>query len=278
MTQQYATLTQRIITHALLIIGLIISLFPFYWMMVMASNTTSNVYHIPPQLILGGQLWVNISHVLQNIPFLQNFLNTVFVAAVVTVLVLFFCSIAGFTFAKFEFPGKNILFVILLGTIILPTGGALVASYVIQANLGWIGGLLPLIVPSAVTAFGIFWMRQMSLSSIHSELVDAAKIDGCGHLRLYWHVAVPALRPALGFLGLLTFIGTWNDYLWPLIVLTDPKIQTLQVALAQLFGVYNTDISMVMAGTLLSTVPLIIIFFLGVRQFIGNISAGALKF
>ena len=127
-------------------------------------------------------------------------------------------------------------------------------------------------------AFGIFWMRQYALSSIHDDLIDAAKIDGCKHLRLYWNVAVPALRPALGFLGILTFVTVWNDYLWPLVVLNQPQIYTLQVALAQLNGIYNTDYSMVMAGTLLSTIPLIILFFLGARQFIANISAGALKF
>lgn len=276
--QQYGTRTQRIIVEILLLIGLILSVFPFYWMIVWATNTTSSVFRVPPALAFGNQLMVNVTNVLQNIPFVQNFLNTVFVAACVTVLVLFFCSLAGFTFAKCEFPGKNTLFVILLATMILPSAGSLVASFVIMANLGWLGTFLPLIVPSMVTAFGIFWMRQYSISAIHSELIDAAKIDGCGHFRTYWHIALPALRPALGFLGIFTFIGAWNDYLWPLIVLNDSKLFTLQVALANLNGVYNTDYSMVMTGTLMATIPLIIVFFLGARQFIANISAGALKF
>ncbi len=275
---RYGTPVQRIVTDVLLILGLLISVFPFYWMIVMATNSTSAIYSVPPKLFFGGQLWINITHVFQNINFLQAFFNTLLVACVVTVLTLFFCSIAGFTFAKFEFPGRNVLFTILLGTIILPSGGALVASFVIMANLHWIGTFLPLIIPAMAPAFGIFWMRQYSLSAIHSDLIDAARIDGCKHLRLYWSVAVPALRPALGFLGILTFVTVWNDYLWPLVVLNQPQIYTLQVALAQLNGIYNTDYSMVMAGTLLSTIPLIILFFLGARQFIANISAGALKF
>ena len=275
---RYGTPVQRIVTDVLLILGLLISIFPFYWMIVMATNSTSAIYSVPPKLFFGGQLWINITHVFQNINFLQAFFNTLLVACVVTVLTLFFCSIAGFTFAKFEFPGRNVLFTILLGTIILPSGGALVASFVIMANLHWIGTFLPLIIPAMAPAFGIFWMRQYSLSAIHSDLIDAARIDGCKHLRLYWSVAVPALRPALGFLGILTFVTVWNDYLWPLVVLNQPQIYTLQVALAQLNGIYNTDYSMVMAGTLLSTIPLIILFFLGARQFIANISAGALKF
>jgi cellobiose transport system permease protein len=275
---QQGTRTQRIITHLLLLIGLVISVFPFYWMIVMATNTTSDIYRVPPKIIFGGQLLVNMSKVLQSIDFFRNFLNTLLVASVVTVLVLFFCSIAGFTFAKFEFPGKNVLFGILLATLILPSAGSLVASFVIMADLGWIGTFLPLIIPGMVSAFGIFWMRQYSLSAIHSDLIDAGRIDGCGHLRLYWDVALPALRPALGFLGILTFISTWNDYLWPLIVLNDSRLYTLQVALSSLNGIYTTDYSMVMTGTLMATIPLIIVFFFGARQFIANISAGALKF
>lgn len=276
--QDYGTRTQRFIIHLILLIFLVISVFPFYWMIVMATNTTSDIYRIPPDFIFGGQLWTNISHVFQNIDFLRNFGNTLLVASCVTVLVLFFCSIAGFTFAKFEFPGKKVLFVILLGTMIIPTASSLVASFVIMADLGWVGTFLPLIIPSMVTAFGIFWIRQYALSAIHTDLIDAGRIDGCGHLRLYWSVALPALRPALGFLGVITFITAWNDYLWPLIILNDQKTYTLQLALAQLNGVYNTDYSMVMAGTLMATIPLIIIFFIGSRQFIANISAGALKF
>lgn len=278
MVQRFDTPLQRAITHILLLIGLIISAFPFYWMIVMATNATTDIYSVPPKLILGGQLWTNISHVFQNIPFLQNFLNTLLVACVVTILALFFCSIAGFTFAKFDFPGKNILFAILVGTMVIPSASSLVASFVIMANLGWIGTLLPLIVPVMASAFGIFWMRQYAISAIHSELIDAGRIDGCGHFRLYWSIALPALRPALGWLGILTFVTAWNDYLWPLIVLNNPKIFTLQVALSQLNGIYSTDYSMVMAGTLMSTIPLLIIFFLGARQFIANISAGAVKF
>lgn len=269
---------QRAITHFLLLIGLLVSVFPFYWMVVMSTNTTSAIYSVPPKVIFGGELWTNISHVLQNIDFFQNFANTVIVACSLTVLVLFFCSLAGFTFAKFEFPGKKILFIILLATMLLPSGGALVASFVIMADLGWVGTFLPLIIPFMVTAFGIFWIRQYATTAIHKELIEAAKVDGCGHLRTYWTVALPALRPALAWLGLLTFIFAWNDYQWPLIVLTDPKTQTLQVAISNLNGIYSTDYSMVVAGTLMATVPLIIVFFFGARQLIANLSAGALKF
>jgi cellobiose transport system permease protein len=263
--------------HAVLWFGVFISLFPFYWLIVMASNTTSNIFKFPPNLTLGPRLLTNVVYILQNINFFSAFLNTVFVACMGSLLILFFCSLAGFSFAMFEFPAKNTLFVLLLVTMMLPHQLALVPSFVIMAHLGWVNSFKALIIPGMANAFGIFWMRQYAESSIPYELIDAGRIDGCNHLRLYWHVALPILRPALAFLGIYSFINAWNDYLWPLIILNDPSKYTLQVALSQLNNVYATDYSMTMAGTLMSTLPLILIFILGCRQFIGNIVIGAVK-
>ncbi|HTK07179.1 MAG TPA: carbohydrate ABC transporter permease, partial [Ktedonobacteraceae bacterium] len=252
---QRGTRIQRLIIDILLIIGLLVSIFPFYWMIVMSTNRTSDIYSVPPKLFFGDQLSTNLSHVLQSITFFQSYFNTLVIACSITLLVLFFCSIAGFTFAKFDFPGKNVLFAFLIGTMILPPASSLVALFVIMADLHLIGTYLPEILPHLVPAFGVFWMRQYAISSIPNELIDAARIDGCGHFRLYWSVALPALRPALGFLGITTFIFAWNDYLWPLIVFNTPNLYTLQVSLAQLNGVYYTDYSMVMAGTFMATIP-----------------------
>ena len=210
--------------------------------------------------------------------FARYIFNSFFISIVVTVIVLCLVVPASYAFAKFEFPGKNILFAFLIGTMILPPASSLVALFVIMTDLHLIGSYLPEILPHLVPAFGVFWMRQYATSSIPNELIDAARIDGCSHFRLYWNVALPALRPALGFLGITTFIFAWNDYLWPLIVFNTPNLYTLQVSLAQLNGVYYTDYSMVMAGTFMATIPLFIIFFLGARQFIANLSAGAIKF
>jgi cellobiose transport system permease protein len=278
VTQQYVPWWSKTIVHILLLAGIVVSVFPFYWMVVMSTNTTSAIYSIPPVLFFGNNLWMNVSHVLADIDFFRAFLNTVFIAIASTVLVLFFCSMAGFSFAKFNFPAKNIMFAMLLGTMILPSAGSLVASYVIMADLHWIGTFLPLIIPGMVPAFGIFWLRQIALGAVSNELIDAARLDGAGYMRLYWHVALPVLRPAMGWLGITTFIATWNDYLWPLIVLNDPRLYTLQLALHQLDGLYSTDYSMVMTATLMATLPLLIIFFIGARQFIANLTAGALKF
>ncbi len=268
---------KRLSVHFLLLIGVAISIFPFYWMVVMSTNTTGDIFRFPPKMGFGPHLLTNIQHVLQSINFAGSFINTVGVSVAQTVFVLLFDSLAGFTFAKFDFPGRKVLFLILLGTFMVPAQLSTVPLFVIMAHLGWVGSFKALVIPGMANAFGIFWMRQYAQGAVHDDLLDAGRIDGCGHFRLWWHVGLPVLRPALAFLGIFTSIYTWNDYFWPLVVLINPNRITLQVALSQLIGIYSTDYSMVMAGTLMATIPLIIVFLLGSRQFIADIAAGAIR-
>ncbi|REF36533.1 carbohydrate ABC transporter permease [Thermasporomyces composti] len=277
MNPVVAQRVKSVITHALLLLGVAISIFPFYWMFVMATRTTGEIFTYPPELLPGSQLIENVSKVLDTVDLLGSTLNTLIVALTTTVLVLFFDSIAAFAFAKFDFPGKNFLFVLLLATFMVPSQLSTVPSFVILANFGWVGDLKALIIPGAVNAFGIFLIRQYAQGAIPSDLLDAARIDGCGFWRQYWSVALPLLRPVLAFLGIFTFINAWNDYFWPLVVLINPEKVTLQVALSQLQGLYNTDYSLVMAGTLLAVIPLIVVFFFGARQFLSDLAAGAVK-
>ncbi|GHH77085.1 sugar ABC transporter permease [Streptomyces sulfonofaciens] len=267
----------RILTYAALVIGALITLFPYYWLSVMASNTTADIYAAPPKLVYGGQLFHNIGEVFSKIDFFGSLLNTMVVAVVTTLAVLFFDSLAAFTFAKYTFPGSKALFGILLATFVVPTQLAAIPQFSLMAHFGWVGSLKALIVPAAANAFGIFWMRQYAAGALPDELLEAARIDGCGFFRTYLNVALPVLRPALAFLGIFTFVNAWNDFLWPLVVLIDSHHITLQLALAQLNGLYVTDYSVVMAGTLVAVVPLVIVFLLGARHFIRNIASGALK-
>ncbi|HEY6739367.1 MAG TPA: carbohydrate ABC transporter permease [Actinopolymorphaceae bacterium] len=268
----------KVVTHVLLIFGVLVSIFPFYWMIVMSTNEHQDIMKSTPTLTFGSQLSNNIQTVLDSIPFWGSLWNTIVVATISTVLVLFLSSIAAFAFAKFEFPGKKTLFVILLATFMVPSQLSTVPSFVIMSELGWVGTFQALIVPGAVSAFGIFLLRQYAEGAIHPDLLDAARIDGCGFFRQYLNVAVPLLRPALAFLGIFTFIGVWNDYFWPLVILINPDQVTLQVALNQLNGLlYQTDYSTVMTGTLLAVLPLLVIFFIGARQFLSDLAAGALK-
>jgi len=268
---------KRALVQVALLLGLAISLFPFYWMVVMSTNSTGDIFKFPPKLTIGSKLMVNMRNMLDGIDFWSAFLNTVFVAGVSTILVLFFDSIAAFVFAKFDFPGKKPMFIILLATFMIPAQLSVVPQFVVMAHLGWVGSFKALIIPGMVNAYGIFLMRQYAEGSVSSDLMEAGRLDGCGFFRLYWNIALPVLRPVMAFLGIFTFIGVWNDYLWPLVVLTDPNKLTLQVALSSLNSLYSIDYSMVMAGTLLATVPLIVVFILGARHFLSDLAAGAIK-
>ncbi|MFJ3771499.1 carbohydrate ABC transporter permease [Streptomyces sp. NPDC090075] len=267
----------RIAVRIALLLGVLVSLFPFYWLVVMASVTTQDILAYPPRLLPGDQLLHNMREVIHRIDFFTSLFNTVVVATVGTLLVLFFDSLAAFAFAKYAFPGRKILFGILLATYMIPAQLSLVPQFVTMAHFGWAGTLKALIVPGAANAFGIFWMRQYAQNSLPDELLDAGRIDGAGFFRLYWQVALPLFRPALAFLGIFTFISLWNDYIWPLVVMVNPDKVTLQVALANLNVAYNTDYAVVMAGALMSVLPLIVVFLIGARQFLRDLAAGATK-
>jgi cellobiose transport system permease protein len=266
-----------ILLHVLLVLGVVVSIFPFYWMIVMATNTTSAIYQFPPKVTFGGELLTNLHKVFERINFVAAMGNTIVVATCTTLLVLFFDSLAAFTFAKFDFPGRKVLFGLLLFIFMLPAQLSLIPQFVIMARIGWVGELQALIVPAAANAFGIFWMRQYISSAVPDELLDAARLDGCSFFRQYWHVALPTIRPGLAFLGIYTFVMAWNDYVWPLVVLVNPDALTLQVALSQLNRSFGQDYSMIMAGALLAVLPLVIVFVLFARNFIADAVKGAVR-
>ncbi|MPY60815.1 carbohydrate ABC transporter permease [Streptomyces spongiae] len=264
--------------HAVLVIGLLLSAFPFYWAVIMSTHTSSEIFSYPPKLLPGSHFLQNVRSLFDNIGFFGSMFNSLLVAVSVTFLVLFFDSLAAFVFAKFEFPGRGLLFALLMAIFMVPTQLAIIPQFVIMAKIGWIGSMTALIVPAAANAFGIFWMRQYMRSAIHDELLDASKLDGANFLRQYWHVALPVVRPGLAFLGIFTFMGQWNDYAWPLIALTNPDNVTLQVALSQLNGVHGTtDYGMVMTGALLALIPLLIVFAVGAKQIIADLGKGAIR-
>jgi cellobiose transport system permease protein len=267
----------RIVLHGVLAFGALVCLFPFYWLLVRSSNRTSDTLTSPPVMVPGGELLTNVAEVFDRVDFFGSIVNTLIVAVSVAVLVLFFDSLAAFAFAKFQFPFRNVLFAILLGTFMLPMQLAVIPQYITMINLGWVGQLQALIIPAAANAFGIFWLRQYISAAVPDELLDACTIDGGGFFRQYVTVCLPLIRPGLGFLGIFTFIASWNDYLWPLVVLNDPNRITLQVAMAQLNRAYGFEYGLVMAGALITTLPLVIVFLLGARQFIGDIARGAVK-
>ncbi|WP_327342572.1 carbohydrate ABC transporter permease [Streptomyces europaeiscabiei] len=263
--------------HVFLVLAVLISVFPFVWTIVMATNTTRDIYKSPPKLTFGSHLLENVRHVLDTIDFFGSMLNTVVVACVTTALVLFVDSLAAFAFAKFEFPGRKVLFGTLLVFMMLPLQLAVLPQFILMSEVGWVGMLKALVWPALSNAFGIFWLRQYIENGVPDELLDAARIDGAGFFRQYWNVALPMIKPALSFLAIYAFVGAWNDYVWPLIVLTNPEHVTLQVELAQLNLGHNTDYSMVMAGVLMASVPLVVVFAIFARGFIAGATEGAVQ-
>jgi cellobiose transport system permease protein len=270
-------LVVKIVTHLCILVGVLLSIFPFYWMLVMSTNTTGDIFAYPPKLTFGPHFGDNVRNVVTNVDLLGAFANTLIVAGSLAVLVMLFDSLAAFAFGKYDFPGKNVLFVILLATFLVPGSLSLVPSFVLMSAFGWVGDLRALIIPGAANAFGIFLLRQFASSSIPDSLIESARMDGAGFFRTWWSVGVPMMRGGLAFLGIFTFIAAWNDYVWPLIILVDPQRQTLQTTLASLSSVYATDYGMIMAGAVIAVVPLIGVFIIGSRHFIANIAAGALK-
>lgn len=267
----------RIIVYAVLLMMTILSIFPFYWMLVIGSHDTSAVNKFPPAMLPGTKFMENVNKVFSNIDFFAAIGNSVIASTCITLSVLFFCSIAGFAFAKLQFKGRNVLFIFILATMMVPSQLGLIPSYMIISKLGWINSLNAVIVPGLVNAFGVFWMRQYISATIPNELMDAGRIDGCSNFRLYWNITIPSIRPALATLGLITFMNVWNDFLWPLVVLKDRSVQTIQIALRTLNGAYYKDFSMILNGTFLATLPLLIVFLLFSKHFIAGLTEGSVK-
>ncbi|MEV0877016.1 carbohydrate ABC transporter permease [Micromonospora echinofusca] len=270
-------------TYLSLSVVIAFSAFPLYWMFVIATNTDEALAKIPPQVLPGGQLATNLREVfsMQDVFFLQSLGNSVIVSSVVTASVLFFCSLAGFAFAKLRFKGRNALMVMVVLTMTVPNQLGVVALYILMGRMpgegGWNGTLLAVIVPGLVSAFGVFYMRQFILDAVPDELVEAARMDGASTMRIFWSVVVPAVRPAMAVLGLLTFVATWNEFQWPLITLGGTDYPTSMVALSDLASGNYVLYRRVLAGALVATLPLLVMLFIGGRQIVRGIMEGAVK-
>lgn len=266
------------LVYVVLVIGAALSVFPLYFMFVVATRSNDAIGGLPPVLTPGGQLADNIQRLLDNADahFLRGLLNSVLVSGSVTISVVLFSTLAGFAFAKLRFHGRNALLLVIVATMAIPVQLGLIPLYILMVKLGWTGELKAVTVPFLVSGFGVFMMRQYSASAVSDELIEAARMDGCSTLRIYWNVVLPAVRPAAAVLGLFTFMQTWNDFLWPYSVLNQDQ-PTVQLSLATLSSGYYSDFSQIFAGTALATLPLLLVFVLFGRQIIGGIMEGALK-
>jgi cellobiose transport system permease protein len=202
--------------------------------------------------------------------------NSALVAGAVTAAVVFFSALAGFAFAKLRFRGRKALLVTVIATMLVPVQLGVIPLYIEMIHFGWVNHLQAVIAPNLVSAFGVFLMRQYIVGGVPDELIDAARVDGCYTLGVFWHVVLPAVRPVAAVLGLLTFMMTWNDFFWPLVVLS-PQNPTVQVAVSTLASGYVEDYALVLTGTFVSILPLLAVFLLLGRYIIGGIMTGAVK-
>ena len=268
-------------TYVFLLLLTAFSVFPLYWSFVVASHDNSALGAYPPVLTPGGNFRENVDRLFNagivNVDFAKALVNSALVASVVTVSVVFFSALAGFAFAKLEFRGRKLLLLVVVATMIVPVQLGVIPLYIEMIHFGWVNHLQAVVAPFLVSAFGVFLMRQYISGAVPNELIDASRVDGCHTLRVFWHVVLPAVRPIAAVLGLLTFMNTWNDFFWPLIVL-GPHNPTVQVAVSTLAGAqYVPDYALILTGTFVSILPLLVVFLVLGKQIVGGIMKGAVK-
>lgn len=263
--------------YGLVGVGALVMLAPFYFMFVFATHSRTEIFSMPPPLFFGTSFLDNVKLMTDRIPFWRNLGWSLYVALASTALTLLFCSMAGYAFGRFEFRWKKPLFGLVMGTMLLPSFMNMIPTFLAMDALGWIDQPRALYLPGAASAFGIFLMRQFVASSIPTELIDAARMDGCGEISIYLRIVLPLLRPALGTLGLITFIASWNNFISPLIVMRSPDMYTLPLALRSLQSPVDTQWGALMAGSAIATIPLLVLFVLSSRQLISGLTAGAVK-
>jgi cellobiose transport system permease protein len=264
-------------TYLLLGAILVCSVFPVYWTLVAASRDNAAISKAPPALIPGTHLLENLQKTFAQTDMKLALINSFLVSATVTLSVVLTSTLAGFAFAKLRFRGRGALLGVVVATMMVPTQLGIIPLYIMMANwLHWSNHIQALILPAAANAFGVFFMRQYLVSALPTELLEAGRVDGCTTLGLYWHVVLPVARPAAAVLGMLTFMATWNDFFWPLVVMTQQN-PTVQVSLSALGSGYVPDYSLVLTGALVSTLPILLVFLLMGRQILGGIMQGAVK-
>lgn len=269
--------TSTVIVWAALIITTIISLWPLYWLLVTALTPTVFAVKTPPDLFPAHASFENIRRLLVEAPqyWLWGF-NSLVVSLTITAFHVVFDTMAGYAFAKKRFPGRNVLFWLILSTLMVPAYVTIIPMYLVTRNLHLLNTLWAVILPGTADVFGIFLMRQY-IQTLPSELEDAARVDGCGELGVFLRIVLPLSKPAVGALAIFTFVRHWNDFFWPLLVLISSNKYTLTVGVAGLQGEFNTDYGVVFAGAALAALPMIIFFLAFQRYFLEGVRMGALK-
>lgn len=271
------SLFTKMAAYLFLIVICIASVYPFYWMFVGSTLTDSDIFQFPPKLLPSGEFMNNLTGLAASAPIWKGLGNSLLITIVFTIATLYLCAIAGYAFAKFEFKGKNVMFVVVLLTMMLPAQVTLIPLFKMVIGLGWQNQPQAVILPALANAFGVFFMRQ-NMMSIPTEMIEAARIDGSGEISIFHKIILPTTLPPLAALGILSFIQQWGNYLWPLIILQERESTTLPVLLSMLVAPGQVvHYGQVLAGTVISIVPVIILFLLLQKYFIAGIYGGSVK-
>lgn len=265
-----------VLVNAILILLVVLTIVPFLYMMLSAFKQNNEIFGTPLTFFPKSPTLENVQSLLANFPFARWALNTAIVAVFGSLFSVLLSSLAGFAFAKYDFRYKNVLFMLMLATLLIPNQVLLVPQFQVIRTLGWFNTYEGLIIPRAVGAFGIFLMRQYTVN-LPSELLDAARVDGATEFGIWWRIVLPLVRPGLAVLGILSFTGLWNDFFWPLIITTDPSMFVVNLGISSLVGPYDYQYGILLSGTLLACLPVIIIFLFFQRQFIAGFTEGAFK-
>jgi lactose/L-arabinose transport system permease protein len=266
-----------LLIYAVLVLAGLAFLLPFYWMVVSSFRPTAQFFQLPIPLVPNPPSLENFETLFTRSQFGRGLVNSAFLAVVAVILQVGFCALAGYTFAKLRFRGRDALYLGILTTMMIPLGVGLIPNFIIMARIGWVDTYQALIVPGIANAFGIFWMRQYCLS-VPDELLDAARVDGAGEFGIFSRIVLPVIRPALASLAIFVFLSSWNDFLQPLVFLRSEDKFTVQLWLSIVERQGNiSQPAIVMAGSLLASIPIVIMFAALQRHFIAGLTAGSVK-
>jgi len=268
---------KSLLVHVVMIFCCAMFIFPFLWMALTSFKTPQEIFQWPPRLFPEEWQWSNYEEVLTAVPLLRMMFNSLFVAVLVTTGTLLFCSLAAYSFARLRFKGKDLIFSIYLGTMMVPLMVTLIPTFVIMRKLGMVDTYFALIVPGMFgNAFGTFLLRQFFMT-IPTQLDEAARIDGCGYFGIYSRILMPLMKPALASLFVFTFMGVWNDFLWPLVSIQTEALKTITLGLASFQGLYTTKYHLLMAAAMISVLPVMVAYISSQRYFIEGITLTGLK-
>jgi ABC-type glycerol-3-phosphate transport system permease component len=269
-------LPAHLVTQVILVLVAVVTLIPVIWMVLSSLKSNDTIFAVPMRWLPTTLQWNNYTDAFEVAPFGRYFLNSTIVAISVTATTVFFGAMAGYGFSKFRFPGRNLVFGMILSTFMIPFPVIMIPLFVLVRNFGWVNTYWGLIVPGALTGFAVFMMRQF-IQALPSEIIDAARIDGAGEVRIFLTIVLPLTRPALATLGILTFLDSWNNLLWPLIVIQSDDMETIPLGLTKFSTLYSSNYAQMLAMAVIASLPVLAVFIIGRRQIINSLMLSGIK-